>query len=236
MGEFSRVVWGADKERGGSNTRKLLRALFDLRQAQFTVPGYDLVSQRPAAGVSDTSLLINLFVDETILKAYAQPGEHGIDRAAFGKQLGGKGRGTVAWRMHPDYTQRLAESDLRRFDWNKAQRLRGVALALWMVFSSPRVPYRSVFETREELELVEVPLTVEHCQALGVRAATDAARRRTFNEAGPRVCAADSSFRSFEAHGGRGRDSFLRVVRERPRSSPLHPAPAVAGRQLTLAA
>jgi hypothetical protein len=86
--------------------------------------------------------------------------------------------------MHPDYTQRLAESDLRRFDWNKAQRLRGVALALWMVFSSPRVRYRSVFETREELELVEVPLTVEHCQALGVRAATDAARRRTFNEAG----------------------------------------------------
>src|SRR6266508_1559954 len=48
---------------------RLLRALFDLRQAQFTVPGYDLVHQRPAAGVSDTSLLINLYVDELILKA-----------------------------------------------------------------------------------------------------------------------------------------------------------------------
>ncbi|MDQ3769352.1 MAG: hypothetical protein M3370_07750, partial [Actinomycetota bacterium] len=127
VGEFARMVWGADKERGGSNTRKLLRALFELRQAQFTVPGYDLVNQRPAAGVSDTSLLINLYVDEVILKAFHQESRHGIDRAEFGKQLGGKGRGTIAWRLHPDYTQRLAEADLRRFDWTKAQRLRGVA-------------------------------------------------------------------------------------------------------------
>jgi hypothetical protein len=237
VGEFSRIVWGADKERGGSNTRKLLRALFDLRQAQFTVPGYDLVNQRPAAGVSDTSLLINLYVDETILKAYAEAGRHGLDRTQFGKQLGGKGRGTIAWRLHPDYTQRLAESDLRRFDWTKAQQLRGVALALWMVFTSPRVPYRPVFDAREQLEIVEVPLTVEHCHALGVRAAADAARRRTFNEAGPRVCAADRSFVAFEAHGGRGRDSFLRVVRRCPAPFPLErPMAAVAAGQLTLAA
>lgn len=235
VGEFARVVWGADKERGGSNTRKLLRALFDLRQAQFTVPGYDLINRRAAAGVSDTSLLINLFVDETILKAYRERGEHGLDRDEFGKQLGGKGRGTLAWRLHPDYTQRLAESDLRRFDWAKAQRLRGVALALWMVFTSPRVPYHPVFEAREDLEIVEVPLTVEHCHALGVRAATDAARRRTFNEAGPRVCAADASFNAFEAHGGRGHDSFLRVVRRPPKQSPLERPPAPAGSQLSLA-
>lgn len=235
VGEFARMVWGADKERGGSNTRKLLRALFELRQAQFTVPGYDLVNQRPAAGVSDTSLLINLYVDEVILKAFHEEGRHGIDRAEFGKQLGGKGRGTIAWRLHPDYTQRLAEADLRRFDWTKAQRLRGVALALWMVFTSPRVPYRPVFESREELEIVEVPLTVEHCNALGVRAGTDAARRRTFNEAGPRVCAADKSFHAFEAHGGRGRDSFLRVVRRRPSTSPLDRPIAPAGAQMMLA-
>lgn len=234
VGEFSRIIWG-EKERGGSNTRKLLRALFDLRQAQFTVPGYDMVNQRPAAGVSDTSLLINLYVDEAILKAYTEAGRHGIDRAEFGKQLGGKGRGTIAWRLHPDYTQRLAETDLRRFDWAKAQRLRGVALALWMVFTSPRVPYRPVFEASEDLEIVEVPLTVEHCHALGVRAGTDAARRRTFNEAGLRVCAADKSFRAFEAHGGRGYDSFLRVIRRRSRASALD-RPAIAPeRQLTLA-
>ena len=138
--------------------------------------------------------------------------------------------------VHPDYTQRLAESDLRRFDWTKAQRLRGVALALWMVFTSPRVPYRPVFEAREDLEIVEVPLTVEHCHALGVRAGTDAARRRTFNEAGPRVCAADRSFVAFEAHGGRARDSFLRVIRKRPPPSPLvRPLGSPEG-QLTLAA
>jgi len=236
VGEFSRLVWGSDKERGGWNTRTLVRALCELRQAQFTVPGYDLVHQRPADGVSDTSLLINLFIDETILSAYENR-DHGLDRAEFGTKLGGKGRGTIAWRMHPDYTQRLAENDLRRFDWNKARCMRGVALALWMFFTSPRVPYRPVFESSEGLEIVEVPLSVEHCHALGVRAATDAARRRTFNQAGARVCAADRSFRAFEAHGGRGRDSFLRVIRARPEHAPLaRPLALVAPEQLTLAA
>jgi hypothetical protein len=93
-----------------------------------------------------------------------------MDRSEFGRELGAKGRGTIAWRLHPDYTQRLAETDLRRFDWTKAQNLRGVALALWMVFSSPRVPYRPLFEASDALEIVEVPLTVEHCHALGVHA------------------------------------------------------------------
>jgi hypothetical protein len=235
-GELSRMIWGDDRERGGSNTRKLLRALFDLRQAQFTVPGYDMINQRPAPAVSDTSLLINLAVDEMMLKAFSEAGRHRLDRVDFGKALGGKRRGTIGWRLHPDYTQRLAESDLRRFDWTKAQQLRGVALALWMVFTSPRVPYRQVFEGPDDVEIVEVPLTLEHCHALGVRNAADAGRRRTLNEAGQRVCAADKSFVAFEAHGGRGRDSFLRIVRRRPRLSPLEPPVVVAAEQLTLAA
>ena len=212
VGELCRMIWGEDRARGGSNTKRLLRAMFDLRDARFTVPGYDMVHQRPASGVSDTSLLINLHVDETILRAFS--GEnHIFNRVALGEALGAKQHGTIAWRLHPDYAQRLAESDLRRFDWTKAQQLRGVALALWMVFTSPRVPYRPVFES-PDLEMVEVPLTLEHCHALGVRNAADAGRRRTLNEAGQRVCAADKSFMAFEAHGGRGRNSFLRIVRK----------------------
>ena len=236
IGELCRMISGEDRARGGANTKRLLRALFNLREARFTVPGYDMVNQRPAPGVSDTSLLINLFVDETILRAYAESGQHGLARSDFGRALGTKQHGTIAWRLHPDYTQRLAESDLRRFDWTKAQQLRGVALALWMVFTSPRIPYRQVFAAPESLETVEVPLTVEHCNALGVRNAADAGRRRTLNEAGQRVCAADKSFVAFEAHGGRRRDSFLRVVRKRSKVSALEPALTVPAEQLTLAA
>lgn len=81
-----------------------------------------------------------------------------------------------------------------------------------------------------------MPLTVENCNALGVRASADAARRRTFNEAGIRVWAADRSFKAFEAHGGRGRDSFLRVVRERPTASPLQRPFDVHADQLALSA
>ena len=235
IGELARLIYGADTTRGGNNTRHLLRAIFDLRQAQFTVPGYDMVNQRPAAGVSDTSLLINLYVDATILKAYNAPGAHGIDRAEFGKHLGARSRETIAWRLHPDYTHRLAESDLRRFDWTKAQQLRGVAMALWMVFSSERVPYRRVFDATEDIETVEVPLTIEHCNALGVRAGADAARRRTLNDAGRRVCEADRSFIEFQAHGGRGRPSFLRVVRRAQGSALDRPFAEPDGAQLTLA-
>jgi len=235
-GELSRLVWGGDRARGGSNTRKLLRALFDLRQTQFTVPGYDLVNQRPAPGVSDTSLLINLYVDDTILTAFTEAAHH-IDRAAFGKALGAKRQGTIAWRLHPDYSQRLADADLRRFDWTKAQQLRGVALALWMVFTSPRVPYRAVYDGGQALEMVDVPLTIEHCHALGVHAATDAARRRTLSEAGHRMCAADKSFVAFEAHGGRGSPSFLRVLRSPTRTPPAeHPLGRRQGAQLEFAA
>jgi hypothetical protein len=274
LGELGRLISGR-RESSGKDTYALLDVMHDLRDTKFTVPGYDLVNQRPAAAVSDTSLLINLVVDEVLLKRYAAEkarraiatrrrralaqakagrlrpadlqrllaaldAELGaiarVDRAIVGKQMGGKDGGTLAWRMHPDYTQRLGETELRRFDWNKAHVLRGVALTLWMGFTSPRIPYRRVFEAPRDLQIVDVPLTPENCHALGVRASADAARRRTFNDAGARVVSADRSFQAFEAHGGRGRDSFLRVVRTAPPESPLArpmPAPVVAG-QLTL--
>jgi hypothetical protein len=254
VGEFNRIIWGADKETGGSNTKKLVKALYELRHAVFRLPGHNVDGSASAAMNADTQVLINFGVDTAILKAYGaslrKQGKESegiwkqilqdvadqpqLTREDFGKVLGGKGRGTIAWRMHPDYVQRLAEADLRRFDWAKAQSMRGVALALWMTFTSPRMPYRQVFEASEDLELLEVRLTESNCHALGVRAATDAARRRTFNEAGPRVCGADSSFRSFEAHGGRGLDSFLRVVRTTPRHRVLDRPLGMPSEQLTL--
>jgi hypothetical protein len=221
--ELSKLIWGEDRERGGTQTKRLVRTLLDLHDAKITVPGYDLEKQEPADGITLTHLFSEIYVDATILKAFSEP-DHGLNRADFGKVLGAKQRGTIAWRMNRNYAERLNEAALRRFDWTKAQQLRGSALALWMLFTSPRVPYRPVLESREQLETVEVPLTAEHCSALGVHAATPAARRRTLNDAGRRVCAVDHSFKAFEARGGHGHDSFLRVVRERPLSPPLaHP-------------
>jgi hypothetical protein len=258
IGEFNRIIWGADKETGGSNTKKLVKALYELRHAVFRLPGHNVDGSAEATMNADTQVLINFGVDSAILKAYGaslrkQGKVEGIwkdilqdverqpelSRGELGKVLGGKGRGTIAWRMHPDYVQRLAEADLRRFDWAQAQSMRGVALALWMTFTSPRMPYRPVFDAPQTLEILELPLTENNCRALGVHAAADAARRRTFNEAGPRVCVADSSFRAFEAHGGRGIDSFLRVVRTPPRHAvverPLAPiTTSVSSSQLTL--
>lgn len=99
--------------------------------------------QRSAAGASDTSLGINLCFDDTILKAYGQVDTHGLDRKAFGKALGGKRGADGLFGGCTPYTQRLGDADLRRFDWVEAQQLRGVALTLWIVFASRRVPYRA---------------------------------------------------------------------------------------------
>lgn len=204
LGELARLVWGGRRERSGKDTFALLDVMHDLRDAKFTVPGYDLVNQRPAAGVSDTSLLINLYIDDTILRGYiaekarralakrrrelaatqrngamtaaqlergsppssARPPRSSVSSArTSASSWAARGRGTLAWRMHPDYTQRLGEAELRRFDWTKAQAMRGVALTLWMGFTSPRMPYRPLFDAPRDLELVEIPLTVEHCHA-----------------------------------------------------------------------
>lgn len=232
VGELSRIILGADRSRGGKNTRHILRALFDLYHAEVTVPGYDVVNGRPTSGASVMRLLITLHVDETMLKVF-EGKEHSMTRRDFGADLGAKQRGTVEVQLHPTYTERLAESDLRRFDWAKAQQLRGVALALWMVFTSPRVPYRATLERTGDYETVQIPLTLEHCHALGVHAATDAARRRTLNEAGKRVCAADRSFVAFEAYGRRGHDGYLKIVRT-PVPVTLEPAAQLRGEQLVL--
>lgn len=220
IGEIGRLVWGEQKTRGGSNTDRILETIGVLDSARLTIPGYDPVARRPAPGIGRISLFSKLYIDDTLMEAFLKTGPKGLtpeqSRARYGKRLGAKTEGTIAWQLDDEYVRHLATAELRRFDWTKAQKLRKVALALWMIFSSPRFPYRPVFGSLDGSESVELPLTVEHCNALGVRAGTDSARRRTINEAGPRVCDADPSFVAFEAHGGRGVESFLRVTRQRP--------------------
>ena len=58
---------------------------------------------------------------------------------------------------------------------------------------------------------------------------------RTLNDAGRRVCEADRSFIEFQAHGGRGRPAFLRVVRRTQGSALDRPFAPPDGHQLTLA-
>lgn len=55
-----------------------------------------------------------------------------------------------------------------------------------LVFSSERVPYRPVFGADQDLEMVEIPLTVDHCHALAYvpRRTRRAAARSTTPAAG----------------------------------------------------
>lgn len=219
--ELASIIWGYGtrsdgtvRRKGGAETKDLLRALSDLRSARFVFRGRGLRGE-DAAVTTDVDFLANLMLDDTLLRAFQAPGATGLSQADFGRAFGKRqGRGTIGWRLDPLYVRRLSDAELRRFDLLKAQQLRGAALAMWLLFSSPRIPYRSLFGAhRSGLVSVDVPLTEAHCHELGVKNAQAAGRRRTINQAGERICAADRSFVSFEAHGGRGQSEFLRIVR-----------------------
>ena len=210
-GHLGRLIWG--NKLGGDNTRRLVQALMVLWRAELHLPGYNSVKGSASDGISVMRLVSDLHFDQALLTASS--GNHELDRRGFGKLLGDKGPGTVGWQLNDTYVRALGEGDLQRFDWTKVHELRGVALALWLVFTSPRIPYRAAIED-PVLQCVEVELSEGHCRALGVTAAADGARRRTFNQAGERVRRADADFCAFEAHGGRGLPSFLRVVRRKP--------------------
>lgn len=235
LGELARLIWGPAHTHSGTRTRKLLMAFKDLNEVKLTVPGYDMVNQRPAKVLSNTSLLINIAVDDAIWRPFlqsigepvkepeedARPGESDEEAAVRrARRLGGLRGASLSFRLHPDYVVHLTDVEMRRFDWTAAQQLRGVALKTWMLFTSPRMPYRPILSSGGDLEQVEIPLTVENCAALGVKGGTDKTRRRTLNEAGKRICGADSSFQEFAAHSGGGGQSFLRLVRRRPKDAP----------------
>lgn len=239
--ELSSIIWGYGqredgtvRRKGGAETKDLLRALSDLRSARFVFRGRGLRGE-DADVTSDVDFLANLMLDDTLLRAYQAPGATGLSQADFGRAFGKrKGPGTIGWRLDPLYVRRLSDAELRRFDLLKAQQLRGAALAMWLLFSSPRIPYRSLFGSGESgLVSVDVPLTEAHCHELGVKNAQAAGRRRTINQAGERICAADRSFVSFEAHGGRGQSDFLRIVRRDVSSDALE-RPYGASEQLAL--
>ena len=214
IGELSRTIWGAEKGTGGGNTKRVVGALLDLYRAEVSLPGFNIVTGEASEGLSMSRLLSDLHVDEAIRQAFDLPGS--LTSSDAGKRFGASRGETIWWVFNKRYADRLAQSELRRFDWSKAHQLRGTAMAMWLLFGSPRVPYREYFGGGDpELEHVWIPLTIEQCQALGVHASPDAARRRTLSQAGARVCAADPMFVSIEAHGGRGRESALHVVRRR---------------------
>src|SRR3954468_1089052 len=82
-------------------------------------------------------------------------------------------------------------------------------------------------------EWMEISLTTEAYQALGVHAAEERDRRRTLNQAGRRILDVDRTYVVFEAHGGSRRRSWLRIVR---RCVPPGDVAAALPGQLSLAA
>ncbi|MTD47599.1 hypothetical protein GKE82_25685 [Conexibacter sp. W3-3-2] len=135
IGELARTIWGADKGMGGGNTKRVVGALLDLYRAEVALPGFNIATGEAADGLSLSRLLSDLYVDEAIRQAFDLPGS--LSPKDAGRRFGATRGETVTWVFNRRYADRLAQSELRRFDWSKAQQLRGTAMAMWLLFGSP---------------------------------------------------------------------------------------------------
>ena len=238
LGRLHRLVHGevsrhGRSTKGGRAYLAIVNALEDLFEAKITVQGYDTVTGRlTPGGFSKTRLLVDLFWDEDLERARQGALE---DRNELAARLGAKrADNTVRWRFHQAYVARIRAGDLVTLDWEMLRALRGVAKTLWLQLSTPRFLFRPVPEQPDH-EWIEIPLTSEGYQALGVHATEERDRRRTLNQAGRRILEVDPTYIMFEAHGGPRRPSVLRIVRRCVPPDDATAATALPG-QLTLAA
>lgn len=228
QGELVRLIYG--EEKGGTERDMIVRCFLQLRRLAVWLPGFNVIDDMAAEGASDLNPIARAYIDPAILEGFGQRKKNAAYRHLVSPDLqakelapfperqrahGARRAASFVWQFDPLYSKHLiADDGLRAFDWQHMQRLDGVALPLWMLFTSEKIPYRPVMGTTDE-EMVEVPLTEQATRALRVYAKDTAGMRRTVNNAGKRVCLADSRFVAFEAGGGRG-PSFLRVIRRRP--------------------
>jgi hypothetical protein len=239
LGRLHRLVHGevsrhGRSTKGGRAYLAIVNALEDLFEAKLTVQGYDTVTGRlTPGGFSKTRLLVDLFWDEDLERARQGALEGRNELAA---RLGAKraDNDTVRWRFHQAYVARIRAGDLVTLDWEKLRALRGVAKTLWLQLSAPRFMFRPV-PGQPDHEWIEIPLTTEGHQALGVHATEERDRRRTLNQAGRRILEVDPTYVVFDAHGGPRRPSALRIVRRCVPPDDVRAATPLPG-QLNLAA
>ncbi|MTD47296.1 hypothetical protein GKE82_24125 [Conexibacter sp. W3-3-2] len=231
LGELTRTIIGDSKSVSSRDRDRILEALFDLRDARITLPGYDLETRTAKPVVADTALIISFQIAGELLRAYRRrdpsrlkDGElEDSDQLEDLKALGGRRGSTLKVRLHPEYVDRLLEADLRRFDWSKTHKLSGVGLKLWLIFSDRRIRYLPAkpwelppgitAQPGETLEWCQVELTPENAAGLGVTAARRVDRRKPLRRGCQQVLDVDGSFAAMEVINGGNDEDVLYVLR-----------------------
>jgi hypothetical protein len=118
-------------------------------------------------------------------------------------------------------------------DWEKLRALGGTAKTLWLLLSSPRVPFLPAADDGA-VEQLGVPLDAEAYRALGINRGRERDSRRALEQAGQRILRVDPAYAAFDVIDELAAPGSKRLVVTRRRSS-VQLGPAAADAQLQLA-
>ncbi|MGE5858013.1 MAG: hypothetical protein ACM31K_05995 [Solirubrobacterales bacterium] len=195
---------------GGANRAQVTKAMINLFRMEVQMAGV-----RAGTGEFDRQfldferLLVSLRFDRQIRLRQTAPDMY--DPVAIGAQR----NSTVHWQFAPWHVEQLQNGYWVELDWDKLRSLSGAAKMLWLVLSSPRIPFVPS-PGAPGLEELRVPLTPESYRVFGISASRERDCKRSLEQAGRRLVAVDDSYiEVMLSNEARSRGRILRVVRRR---------------------
>lgn len=190
-GAVVRALYGPSKTKhGGKNLENVHRALVNLYRLEVQFEGFNAITGEHDPGLASLSRLYTDLVFDRQIRLRRNGGAY--DPAV----MGGTRDGTVQVSLGKWHARQLQRGYWVELDWEKLRSLSGLAKTLWLLFSSPRVPFRPAFGA-PGLEEITVPLDLDAYRALGINTKRERDCKRRLEEAGQRLVAVDELYVDF---------------------------------------
>jgi len=190
-GAVVRALYGPAKSKhGGKNLENVHRALVNLYRLEVQFEGFNAITGEHDPGLASLSRLYTDLVFDRQIRLRRHGGAY--DPAV----MGGTRDGTVQVSLAKWHARQLQRGYWVELDWEKLRSLSGLAKTLWLLFSSPRVPFRPAAGA-PGLEEITVPLDLEAYRALGISTKRERDCKRRLEEAGQRLVAVDELYVDF---------------------------------------
>jgi len=190
-GGVVRALYGSERSRrGGKNLENVHRALVNLYRLEVQFEGFNAITGEHDPVLASMSRLYTDLVFDRQIRLRRSGGAY--DAAI----MGGTRDGTVQVALGKWHARQLQQGYWVELDWEKLRSLSGLAKTLWLLFSSPRVPFRPSIGAAG-LEEITIPLDLEAYRALGINTRRERDCKRRLEEAGRRLVAVDELYVDF---------------------------------------
>jgi hypothetical protein len=210
-GAVVRALYGPSRAKhGGKNLENVHRALVNLYRLEVQFEGFNAITGEHDPDLASMSRLYTDLVFDRQIRLRRGGGAY--DPAV----MGGTRDGTVQVSLGKWHARQLQRGYWVELDWEQLRSLSGLAKTLWLLFSSPRVPFRPALGA-PGLEEITVPLDLEAYRALGINTRRERDCKRRLEEAGRRLVAVDELYVDFAVTPDPARPGakLLTVVRRR---------------------